>query len=176
MKRNDDIEDLIKLIVQGLVDSPDHVSLTRIEGYKIIIFELSVAKEDIGKVIGRGGQNAAAIRTILNAASAKKKKRCILEIIEETESKAAPGIREGRSHDWHQKNPDISKAEHIGVVKWFDDRKGYGYITGDDSRDVFVHHTGIKRSGGKRLDEGDRVTFHIAQGNRGPKAINVIKV
>lgn len=174
MKRNDDIEDLIKLVAQELVDS-DHVSVTKSEGYKIIIFELSVAKEDIGKVIGRGGQNAAAIRTIISAASAKEKKRCILEIIEEAQSKASTGIRDSRSHDWHQKSSDTSKAEHIGVVKWFDDRKGYGYITGDDGRDVFVHHTGIKRSEVKRLDEGDRVPFHIEQGNRGLNAINVIK-
>jgi len=60
-----------------------------------------------------------------------------------------------------------------GVVKWFNDRKGYGFIEQDGGPDVFVHHTGMNGEGFKSLREGDRVTFEIEQGNKGPAAVNV---
>ena len=60
-----------------------------------------------------------------------------------------------------------------GIVKWFSDQKGYGFIEQEDGPDVFVHHTGIKGSGFKTLREGDRVTFDIEQGTKGPAAVNV---
>ena len=63
-----------------------------------------------------------------------------------------------------------------GTVKWFSDKKGYGFIESDEGNDVFVHHTDISGSGFKSLNEGDRVTFEVEQGNKGPKAVNVVKV
>ncbi len=60
-----------------------------------------------------------------------------------------------------------------GTVKWFNDRKGYGFIEQEDGPDVFVHHSGIEGVGFKSLREGDRVTFDIEQGKKGPSAINV---
>ena len=64
-----------------------------------------------------------------------------------------------------------------GTVKWFDGEKGYGFIRPDDGgEDVFVHHTGIAGSGFKSLDEGEKVTYEVAQGRRGPQAENVSKV
>ena len=63
-----------------------------------------------------------------------------------------------------------------GTVKWFDDRKGYGFIEQEDGPDVFVHHSGIEGSGFKSLKEGDRVTFEIEQGKKGPAAVNVTVV
>jgi CspA family cold shock protein len=60
-----------------------------------------------------------------------------------------------------------------GIVKWFNDRKGYGFIERDDGTDVFVHHSGIEATGFKPLNEGDRVTFDIEQGNKGPAAVHV---
>jgi CspA family cold shock protein len=63
-----------------------------------------------------------------------------------------------------------------GTVKWFNDRKGYGFIEQEDGPDVFVHHSGINGNGFKTLREGDKVTFDIEQGNKGPSAVNVTVV
>jgi CspA family cold shock protein len=60
-----------------------------------------------------------------------------------------------------------------GIVKWFDDRKGYGFIEQEDGPDVFVHHSGINATGFKSLREGDSVTFDVEQGKKGPSAVNV---
>lgn len=63
-----------------------------------------------------------------------------------------------------------------GIVKWFNSSKGYGFIEQEDGPDVFVHHSGINATGFKTLDEGDRVTFDIEQGPKGPAATNVTVV
>jgi len=61
-------------------------------------------------------------------------------------------------------------------VKWFDDRKGYGFIEQEDGPDVFVHHTGINGNGFKSLKEGESVTFDVEEGRKGPSAVNVTVV
>jgi predicted RNA-binding protein YlqC (UPF0109 family) len=76
------MKDLISYIAQALVDHPEQVSVSEIEGDQTSVLELKVAKEDLGKVIGKQGRTARAMRTILSAASAKVKKRTVLEIIE----------------------------------------------------------------------------------------------
>ena len=63
-----------------------------------------------------------------------------------------------------------------GKIKWFNESKGFGFITGEDNVDVFVHYSSIEGNGFKTLAEGDSVTFEIEQGPKGPKAINVVKV
>ena len=60
-----------------------------------------------------------------------------------------------------------------GIVKWFNDKKGYGFIEQEDGPDVFVHYSGIEASGFKSLGEGDRVSFEVEQGQKGPAAANV---
>ena len=76
------MKDLIADIVKALVDQPEQVTVTEIETGNTVILELSVAKSDMGKVIGKQGRNAQAIRTILSAAAGKAKKRYVLEIVE----------------------------------------------------------------------------------------------
>ena len=62
-----------------------------------------------------------------------------------------------------------------GTVKWFDNRKGYGFIEGEDGNDVFVHHSEVQGSGFRTLDEGERVEFDIKQGPKGDQAANVVR-
>lgn len=60
-----------------------------------------------------------------------------------------------------------------GTVKWFNNQKGYGFITGEDGNDVFVHYSGLNMEGFKSLEEGVAVTFEITEGAKGPQATNV---
>lgn len=73
---------LIEYVARALVDHPDEVEVSEVEGNQTSVLELKVAKEDLGKIIGKQGRTARAMRTILSAASAKVKKRTVLEIIE----------------------------------------------------------------------------------------------
>ena len=63
-----------------------------------------------------------------------------------------------------------------GTVKWFNDAKGFGFIEQDGGQDVFVHHSAIKADGFKSLSEGERVSFEVVDGQKGPAAQNVVKM
>lgn len=76
------LRDLVDYLARGLVDRPEAVEVAEIEEPDALVFELKVAEEDLGKVIGRQGRTAKALRTILSAASAKTRRRVILEILE----------------------------------------------------------------------------------------------
>ena len=76
------MKELITYIAKALVDKPEEVVVTEIKGEQTYLIELKVAKEDIGKIIGKHGRTAQAIRTILSGASTKLKKRCVLELLE----------------------------------------------------------------------------------------------
>lgn len=76
------MKELIEYIAKSLVDRPENVTVKETEGEKTTIIELRVAQEDLGKVIGKQGRTARAMRTILNAAGTKIGKRCVLEILE----------------------------------------------------------------------------------------------
>src|SRR5579862_7578502 len=76
------LKDLVIFMAQSLVDFPEQVEVTEMVGEQTTVFELKVAKEDLGKIIGKQGRTARSLRTILNAASTKLRKRSVLEIIE----------------------------------------------------------------------------------------------
>ena len=76
------MKEFIEFIARALVDHPDNVEVSEVEGEKTTVYELRVAPEDLGKVIGRKGQTAKAIRTLIAAGSAKQGKRALLEILE----------------------------------------------------------------------------------------------
>ena len=76
------LKELVEYIAKSLVDKPEEVQVAEVGGEQTIVYELRVAKEDLGKVIGKQGRTARAIRTILGAASTKLKKRSVLEILE----------------------------------------------------------------------------------------------
>ncbi len=82
MLREVNMKALVELIAKSLVDMPEEVSVGEVVGERTAVFELRVAKSDIGKVIGKQGNTARAMRTILSAAGAKLNKRCVLEILE----------------------------------------------------------------------------------------------
>jgi uncharacterized protein len=82
LPREAEMKELISLIAKALVDHPEQVQVTEIAGEQTSVIELRVAKEDLGKVIGKQGRTAKAMRTILGAASAKIRKRHVLELIE----------------------------------------------------------------------------------------------
>lgn len=77
------MKDLVMYMAEALVDKPEEVVVTQIDGEQTAVIELKVAKEDLGKVIGKQGRTARAMRTILSAASTKIRKRAVLEIIED---------------------------------------------------------------------------------------------
>lgn len=79
---SEELRELVEYISKALVDLPDQVHVRHVDGEQTTVLELKVAKEDLGKVIGKQGRTARAIRTILNGASTKLKKRTVLEIIE----------------------------------------------------------------------------------------------
>ncbi len=63
-----------------------------------------------------------------------------------------------------------------GTVKWFNNQKGYGFISDEDGNDVFVHYTGLNMEGFKSLDEGQEVEYDVTEGAKGPQAVNVTKI
>jgi predicted RNA-binding protein YlqC (UPF0109 family) len=77
-----EMKSLVEQIAKSLVDSPEEVSVAEVDGERTAVYELRVAKSDIGKVIGKQGKTARAMRTILSAAGTKLGKRCVLEILE----------------------------------------------------------------------------------------------
>jgi CspA family cold shock protein len=75
-----------------------------------------------------------------------------------------------------RKKGGIESMSHRGTVKWFNEQKGFGFITQEDGQDVFVHYSSIQSDGFKTLVEGQEVEFDIVEGEKGPKASNVTKV
>jgi len=88
------MKELVEYIVKALVDKPEEVNIAQTEGENVTILEIKVAAEDVGKVIGREGRIANAIRTIVKAAGAKQKKRVTVEIV--SGQGGRPALEEGR--------------------------------------------------------------------------------
>ncbi|MFH1372777.1 MAG: KH domain-containing protein [bacterium] len=76
------MKDFIESIVRVLVDNPDQINIVEVEGTRTTVYELRVAQSDLGKVIGKNGQTAKSMRTLLSAAAARQGKRAVLEILE----------------------------------------------------------------------------------------------
>jgi len=76
------MKELVERVAKALVDSPEQVVVNEVQGHNVTVIELTVAKSDVGKVIGKHGRTAEAIRTLLTGASVKLKKRCVLEILD----------------------------------------------------------------------------------------------
>jgi CspA family cold shock protein len=83
-----------------------------------------------------------------------------------------PDPRDVASDDRYMQEDSVPR----GKVKWFNAQKGYGFITGDDGQDVFVHYSGISGDGFRSLQEGESVEFEVVQGPKGPQAANVSKL
>jgi predicted RNA-binding protein YlqC (UPF0109 family)/cold shock CspA family protein len=165
------MEELIKRITQAIVDNPDEVSVKKREGGSTTFYELRVAEEDTGKVIGKRGLNIEAIRTILAGVSAKKRIRCVLKIVNKSHANASRTPSEKQPAAWHPNSSEKS----TGIVTWFNDIKGYGFITMEGGADVFMRRSSIRGGANYTLVEGDRVTFQVIQDDKGLKAINVAK-
>lgn len=82
------LKSLVEYIAKSLVDHPEQVNVNEVEGEKTTILELSVAEDDLGKIIGKHGRTARAMRTVVNAAASKDRKRAVLEILEGNQNKA----------------------------------------------------------------------------------------
>lgn len=82
MDNNSEIKELVEVIAKALAEYPDLIHVNEISGQQISVIELRAAKEDLGKIIGKEGRNAHALRTIMNAAATKLRKRAVLEILE----------------------------------------------------------------------------------------------
>ena len=82
MSEDNTLKKLVEIMAKALVDKPEEVEVTEVEGEQTTVIELKVAKDDLGKVIGKEGRTARSLRTILGAASTKLRKRSVLEIIE----------------------------------------------------------------------------------------------
>jgi predicted RNA-binding protein YlqC (UPF0109 family) len=82
MDNSSEIKELVEIIAKALAEYPDLVHVNEINGKQISVIELRAAKEDLGKIIGKEGRNAHALRTIMNAAATKLRKRAVLEILE----------------------------------------------------------------------------------------------
>jgi CspA family cold shock protein len=98
-----------------------------------------------------------------------------LTTVESHVIKSYPALQGNRSAPEREKE-DLRSMSVEGTIKWFNEKKGYGFIQRDNGSDVFVHYSSIAGDGFKTLSEGERVQFDIEEGNKGPKAINVVKI
>lgn len=80
--RSDDVKELVRFLAENLVDQPDQVNVMYVEERNANVYELEVAESDLGKVIGRGGKTAKAIRTLVNSVAPRSRKRTLVEILE----------------------------------------------------------------------------------------------
>jgi cold shock protein len=95
------------------------------------------------------------------------------------ETKAVCGFFMRPAHAWRHSRTSHVREDHVvahGTVKWFNEQKGFGFITQDNGPDVFVHYSAIEASGFKSLNEGDSVEFEVTEGPKGPQAKSVKKI
>jgi CspA family cold shock protein len=142
----------------------------------------------LGQVIGKQGRIVEAMRIIMSAATAKDNKRCVLEVAELAPQAPhdSPSIQRNFEEHRFEKPTEPrpravsedrdARGSRQGVVKWFNAQKGYGFIAADDGGDVFLHHSALRGPEPHTISEGDRVSFTSVRGEKGLKAINVLKI
>jgi hypothetical protein len=147
-----EMKELVRRIVEALVDCAEEVDVQEVEGSNTKLLEVRVAKQDLGKLIGKRGKNISAVRSIVSAAG--KGKRYMVDVVGEEASEPRQRFR-GR------------------ITRRFEDRN-YGFIEADDGRTVYFHGSSLKGLEFRSLALDQQVEFHVEQGPRGPRAVSIV--
>ena len=118
------MKEFVEYLVRQLVDKPEEVHVSEIHGTKSVVFELRVGHGDMGKVIGRKGQHAKSLRTLLAAVAAKHNRRAVLEILDDPE----PMTRASRTQDSTESDQENKPEPNSGIDTNIGDKKGNGTI------------------------------------------------
>ncbi len=150
------MKELVRKIVQALVDFPEKVDIKEIEGAKAIILEIKVSQQDVGRLLGKKGRNITALRNIVSAAS-KGEKHFVIEVVEE--------------------RPFRSKGQiYKGKIKKLIEGQRYGFIEDEEGRTIFFHGSSLKRGEIESLSLNQPVEFEIEENPKGIKAVNILPI
>lgn len=147
------MKELVRKIVQSLVDFPEEIEIKETEGTKARILEIKVSKQDVGKLLGKNGKNINALRDIVSAAS-KGKKHVVIEVLEEGALKSKTRILTGK-------------------IKRLLEGKDYGFIESEDGESIFFHASALKGVTMESLSLNQPVKFELEKSPRGLRANKV---
>ncbi len=147
------MKELVRRIVQSLVDYPEEIEIRETEGTKAKILEIKVSKQDVGKLLGKNGRNINALRDIVSAAS-KGKKHLVIEVLEEGSLKSKSKLLTGK-------------------IKRLLEGKDYGFIESDNGESIFFHASSLKGVKMESLSLNQRVRFELEESPKGLRANKV---